>query len=43
MAKRRGIVVPSLVADMRVDAPEGVADGEVEMPDPATELEAALR
>jgi branched-chain amino acid transport system permease protein len=43
VAKRRGIVVPSLVADTRVDTPDGVTDGEVEMPDPATELEAALR
>ena len=42
VAKRRGIHVPSLVADSRVDDGEG-ASGELELPDPATELEAALR
>jgi branched-chain amino acid transport system permease protein len=44
VAKRRGIHVPSLVADRRVDG-DGAGTGadELELPDHATELEAALR
>jgi branched-chain amino acid transport system permease protein len=43
VAKRRGIHVPSLVADRRVDADGATGTGELELPDHAAELEAALR